>query len=137
MDELEHPVAAALHPQVGPGQPRFMEGPQLLGGLGQGALGPGVEGYLLQLGEAVVELMEDLEQLLRLHDDGVAVHKKYPPQLRTVVVPGHVDVLQNVRHWTDAEFFLLVHPAEGTLVVGAADGALEQVAFPLPRRPVQ
>ena len=114
-----------------------MEGPQLLGGLGQGALGTSVEGHLVQAVEGPVELFQNLEQLLCLHDDRVAVHQEYPLQVRPVVLPGHVNVLQNLLHRADAEFLLLVHPAEGALIVGTADGALEQVALPLPRRTVQ
>ena len=54
IDDLEHGVAAALHPQIGPVQTGLPDGPQLLRALGQGAPGPGVGGHLLQGREGAV-----------------------------------------------------------------------------------
>ena len=93
VDELQHRVAAALHPQIGPGQTGIVEGLQLLRRFGQGAAGPGIQGDLLQGGEGVIQLAEDAQQVLRLDDDGVAVHQEHPLQTGAVIGPGHVDVL--------------------------------------------
>ena len=137
VDGLEHRVAAALHPQVSPVEARIPDGLQLLGRFGQGAPGTGVGGHLLQGRESIVELAQHPDEIIGLHDDRVAIHEKHSLEARTVVIPGHIDVLQNLLHRTDAEFLLLIHGTEGALIIGAADGTLEQVALPLPWGPVQ
>ena len=67
LDGLEHCVAAALHPQIGPGQSGLPQGAQFLRRLAQGAPGAGVGGHLLELREGSIQLLQDLEQLLRPH----------------------------------------------------------------------
>ena len=60
-----------LHPQIGPGQSGLPQGAQFLRRLAQGAPGAGVGGHLLELREGSIQLLQDLEQLLRPHHNGI------------------------------------------------------------------
>ena len=131
LDLFQQFVIPGLHPQVRPLQAGFVQLFQLSGGLGHGGLGTCVGGDLLQVGEGLIEPLQDGQQLVLLHDDGVTIAQEHPADAVAIGLACHLNVVQNVLQRTDPEPLLLVHTAKSAGVVGAADGTLEQVALPL------
>ena len=137
VDLFQQFIPAALHPQIGPGEAGLAQLNELFLALGHGAAGAGVDRHLAQMGEGRVQGLQNLQQVGLAHDNGVPVAEKdLIHVLRTVILPGHGNVLDDLLHGTHVKFLGLIHAAEGTLVVGAADGALEQIAAPLSWGPI-
>ena len=131
LDLFQQLIIPSLHPQVGTLQTSFVQLLELGRGLGHGGLGACVGGDLFQVGEGLIESIQDGQQFLLLHDDGVAIAQEHPTHAVAIGFACHFNVIQNILQRADAEPLVLIHTAKGAAVIGTADGTLEQVAFPL------
>ena len=62
--------------------------------------------------DQAAQLLQDLEQLLRPHHNGIPVHEEDPLHIGPVVAAGHVDVLQDLLHRGGPETFFSLYMAQ-------------------------
>ena len=75
-----------------------------------------------------MDVIQKLQQQLRLHHQGVAIGEEHPPHHRPVVRPALVQIPHDLLFFPYPELLLPVHVAEGTPVMGAPDGDLDNEA---------
>ena len=125
VDLLQKGLVAGLQAQIGQVQACRPESFQVLRRLFQDAFRAGINGHPLTLRQILPDIIQDPEQMLRGQDQGVAVRQKHPADDARPGVVGPGQVLHHLLDGHDAEGLVLVHVAEGALVMAAPHGHLD------------
>ena len=135
LDHIQHFLTAGFRAKIYHRQPMRAQLPQFLVGLAQRILRASVGSHALTFRKSFRDRVQNSDQLVICQTERVAVTEKnslYTPIMRS----RPVEILQNLVHIPDAELFLLIHIAEGALIMRTANGDLYQQAVSLAGRSV-
>ena len=123
-------LVAGFQPDVDHGKAALAQCAQLLVRLAHDRLGGGVGAHALALGEVFVDIVQHLQQIVHRQDQRVAVGQE--DALDAAVKPTRLgQVREHLLDRVDGKLLVLVHDAEGALVVAAAQRALHDQAVGL------
>src|SRR5690606_28014627 len=80
-----------------------------------------------QGGKVLFQAIQDLQQDFGIYGNGIPITEKYFFHI-PIILASHLNIFFNFLQRPDPVTLVLVHTAKGTLVVGTADGALQQIA---------
>ena len=128
-------LIAAFQTDVDERQPVLTQLAQLLVRFALDGLGGSIGGDARTLGEVFADEVQHLQQIVHRQDQRVAVGEK--DALDAPLVAARLgEVAQDLLHRTDGKLLILVHIAERTFVVAAAECTLHDQAVRLARRTV-
>ena len=120
-------LIAALKTDIHDAEPVLAQRAQLLVRLALDGLGGGVGRDALALGEVIADIVENGQQIVHRQDERIAVGEKDLFDIARIGA-GLGEVRKDLLDGVDGELFVLVHRAEGALIVAAPERALHDQA---------